>query len=202
MKMIVIVIAALCITAAARADTILPKLMIDLGGTHVADALGTSASNDTDPGIAFAGEYLTRISPIVKVGGGLEIQLPRKVKDISAGKFNFMPLYATAYVFPFKKMTKVSPYGRASLGYNLLFSGDNAYADSASTTSGLYWAIGAGARFLGVMADLSYSYYAGSAAFSNVFTGNYTTDITYTKVSISLGYAFSIFEGIQGKTKR
>lgn len=189
MKRIIALFVTMFIAGAAFADMITPKIGYDFAGTHKSEAGSTSTDYDTDPGITIGADYIHPVNDLFAFGGGFEYQLARGV-DVNVASvdpaFSFLPIYATGIVTPFKDdLNGFKPYGKLNLGYDIL-SGNDDYKGDNTLSGGLYWALGVGTSYKNFFGELLYSTNTGQAKDSS------TVDITYTKLSLNIGYQFDL----------
>lgn len=188
MKKVFALFALMLFTVAANADTIVPKIGVDFAGNMDAKLFGTTQSLDTAMGYSIGAEYLHPINDLFTVGGGLQYQLSRKAENNTlAGQFNFLPIYATGMIMPFKDMQDIVPYGKLNLGYDFLM-GDSDFASAGTLKGGIYWGIGIGAKFMkDFSTELMYSRYTGQ---DELTFG--TIDVSASIISLNIGYAFDL----------
>lgn len=200
MKRFMALAVAMLFTAGAYADMLIPRFGFDFPGKiKVTGGNITEVDSDTEMGYSLGIDYLHPIADVFAVGLGLEYQLNRKIKDTSS-EFGFMPIYLTGMLAPFNNkkgdelMRTFLPYAKVNLGYNVMYNGNDNYKFlNSSLNGGFYWAAGVGAKLpYNLTADVMYSSYAGQHSISFPILGSFTSDDTYTKVSLNIGYAFDL----------
>ena len=184
-KTVLAVLALAFFCGSALADSVVrAKGGLDVMGDFTMSGGGMSMSFDTNIGINLAGEYLYSVQEIMKVGGGVEFLIPRKIDSIGMGdaKISYIPIYLTAEITPIEHMREL--YFKGNLGYNALVNIDATGGSAIEEKGGVYFALGAGYDFKsGLMLEALYSFYYGS-----IENG---PDIKYTKLGLNVGYKFS-----------
>ena len=190
MKKVVLIVLALCFSAAASFAEFNLKTSYDFSGTIKAESGSYSSSRDVNNSVTLSGDYLRNINQFVKIGGGFEFVIPRtyeKSTGDTTGAFLFMPLYFTVQVNPLPMAPEV--FVKGNIGYNILF----AQADlesGASTNCKMYYAASAGYEFpFGLLFDLTYAVYQAKEEWSTYYY-KYSYDLTYTRVGVNIGYKF------------
>lgn len=205
MKKITALFVVMLFTAAASADSIIPRVSIDFPGQiKTSGGNVTGLDTDTETGFGLGADYYHPIGDVFAIGAGFEYLFDRKVKNTSS-QFGFMPVYVTGMLAPFKTdtagqegwMKSFAPYAKVNLGYNVMYTGNDNYKFlNSSLIGGFYWAAGIGAKLpYNLTADIMYSSYAGQHEIKVPLVGTAKTDDTYTKVSVNVGYAFDLGMG-------
>jgi len=126
---------------------------------------------------------------------GATYNMDRIVHNTSAS-FNFLPVYATVSVFPIGNFAGIAPYAKVDLGYNITFSGNDAYKFPSpfetTLTGGIYWGLGGGVKLLNtIFADIMFTSYSGTykVALNPLST---SAAVLYTKVSLNVGVGFDL----------
>ncbi|MFQ5456794.1 MAG: hypothetical protein ACE5EA_11460 [Nitrospirota bacterium] len=104
------------------------KVGVDMAGVHKTSMAGINILDDVDIGLSITTEFLSPINDNTDMGVGIELQLPRSLKDFD-GSFFFVPLYGVIRIQP--ALNDISPYLTGRMGYNF-FMGDNDYKAGAS----------------------------------------------------------------------
>jgi hypothetical protein len=185
MKRYVVIIALLALTMMLMAKPMYQvNLGIDMAGTQTAKVSGVSVDTDSKLGISPSFEVLMPAMPNLLVGGGLEYQLGRGLKDSGDAKFGFIPIYVTAK-YAVTKTMPVVPEVIVDLGYDI-FTGNSDYKGDGDLSGGLCWAIGAGINHpKGYNLQIMYRSFAGQWSL-----GGTDVDITQGNLSFLLGCRF------------
>ena len=189
-------------TAPALKNRLVIKYGLDSNGfqnypstsTGIITNLGTSSAG-VDLGSSILMEFQHPLSEMLSIGVGATYNLNRNISGTSA-QFSFLPVYATASLFPFGNVPGIAPYAKVDLGYNVAYTGNDQYKWNSpfqtALTGGMYWGIGAGARILNtIFADIMFTSYSGTY---QVTLGPLSTQaaVLYTKVSLNAGIGFDL----------
>ena len=155
----------------------------------------SAASFNVDLGTSVSAEIQHPLSDMMGIGIGATYNMNRKITG-QTGEFSFLPVYATVSLFPLGNIAGIAPYAKADLGYNVSFTGNDAYKAPAPFTTtlsgGLYWGLGAGVKFINtIFVDVMFTSYSGTY---KVALDPLSTDfpVLYTKVSINAGIGFDL----------
>jgi hypothetical protein len=164
----------------------------------------------TDPGFSFGAEYLySFFDKIVKIGVGLQYELPREAWDGWSGEatdlenervnYSLLPIYVTVQYSPIKKFQEL--FIKGNIGYNVLTSiellpeGPRPGLDEKK--GGLYWQVSAGFEAdWGLLLECFYSqkYFSAKWDFSDVMAGMPTSNNLYQArdFGVSIGYKIKL----------
>ncbi|MDR3243754.1 MAG: porin family protein [Elusimicrobiota bacterium] len=192
MKKLVIAVAAAVFFAGSvfAAGEINVKAGVQLGGSLKVEGGGESTSFTPPEGFSIGAEFLYPVAKIVKVGGGVDYLVARKIdKDASsnASEVSFIPIYAAIQVNPIAAADGV--FFKGKVGYSI-FSLSNLGSEQ-TTKGGLTWGLGAGYEFpFGLILGLSYDFYY--SAIEDSRDDRDTMDITYSALTVAVGYKFKL----------
>ncbi len=153
------------------------KFGIDVMGEFDPDG---SSEEDVETGYTLTGEYKIPMDAMWTYGAGISYQLDREFDDSSSDEFNFTSVYAIGQY----NLEDSPTYLLGHLGYNT-FDGSESSLDYSG---GLYYGLGAGFNFgqsNQYVAEFIYSVNSGE-----VENGGDTTDVDYSKISMSVGMKF------------
>lgn len=163
------------------------KLSVDFAGNHETGIWNGAAlvpdSKQNKAGFTVHGEVYIKPTENIDVGGGIQWQISRERKNLP-GKFWWVPIYGVIRIHP--KLTEITPYAIAQVGYNF-FGADNTYlAAPVKTNGGLYWGVGGGLIFMRqFLLEVMYSENWGS-----VNAAGTSVDVKNERISVALGYNF------------
>ena len=152
-------------------------------------------SANVDLGTSVSAEIQHPLSDMLGIGLGATYNLNRNLTG-TTGQFSFLPVYATVSVFPIGNVAGLAPYAKADLGYNISYTGNDAYKAPApfttTLTGGMYWGLGAGVKLLNTLfVDLMFTSYSGTY---KAALGPLSTEfpVLYTKVSLNAGIGLDL----------
>lgn len=153
-------------------------------------------SGDVDSSFSLGAEAYGNFGQFL-AGGGAVYLFPRKLED-SDGKISLLPVYG-AFNIPFQQ-TGFTPFITGQIGYNFFFIDSKLEDDldyligdecDYTTEGGLYWALGGGIILdNNIQFEIIYSYSSAALEIENSAGDSVTMDLTYTKVTASIGYRF------------
>ena len=152
------------------------KFGIDVMGEFDPDG---SSEEDVETGYTLTGEYKIPMDAMWTYGAGIAYQLDREIDVTDGGEFNFTSVYALGQY----NLEDSPTYLLGHLGYNT-FDGDG----PGDYSGGLYYGLGAGFNFgqsNQYVAEFIYSVNSGEYE-----DGGDSTDVDYSKISMSVGMKF------------
>ena len=164
------------------------KAAFDFAGTVYAknSHWGIDESESAKFGVTLIAEALFPLGSFVKLGGGLEGNVPRKIdSDYFNTEFAMLPIYLTLKISPFSELEGL--YLKGNVGYNALV-----YIDKAEKTWGsVYYGIGAGfTTTSGVIVEFMFKEYYSVADYYIPGVGVLEFDLTYSVFGLAIGYSF------------
>lgn len=185
--------------SSAGTKSLVVKGGLDFMGEGEVEYDGDSDDGDVDNSFSIGAEFYFGFESIL-AGAGAAYLVPRELED-SDGKITLIPVYAVVNI-PFSQ-GGFTPYITGQLGYNFFYIDSDledeldylAGAEMDYTTEGgLYFALGGGVIFdNNIQVEFIYSHSAGSIDIENEdYDVDETLDLTYTKVTLSVGYRFDI----------
>lgn len=155
---------------------------------------------DTNMSVLIGAEFFYYLNKNVALGFGINNNFNAELKDLTVGDMKFeSEIGFTNFYFAVKPKIEMqseifnSIYFVGQLGYGILrFDSDNE-GDKLSEAdgNGLYWGIGAGTEiYKNFIVELLYSVNYGSI--KTVMYMNGTADLTYTTLTLNVGYKFAI----------
>ena len=169
---------------------IIPKVSLDVAGSHNVSALGKSGSLSVNTGYTLAIEFLRPIGERVDAGVGLMYLFPREQEVSGSGKFNFVTVYGAAVINLLEKTQNIMPSLVLNLGYNFIYTGDLYYTGGLATRGGIYWGAGLRINYRKLILEGLYKSFAGSVSPGMFSSDSNTLDVTYSTFSIGAGFIF------------
>jgi hypothetical protein len=190
-----------------------------MSGSYDISAEAIGEKFDIDKGIinaksamSLGAEFIAKLNDCFNTGLGVEYQFDReaKVKSDTDGeyslspKFHAIPLYLTAeYNLPIYKT--LNPFIKTNLGWNVVYAGNTdaniGGLPKTAYTGGLYYALGGGMYiYKNLKLELMYAMCSGTRKVDlmgydeehNIIPITLTSNDSYSKLGISLGYAFDL----------
>ncbi len=160
------------------------KVSADVTGTLSGEVMGISMDSDAALGIDLSYDHLLGSTDLISYGAGAEYQLNRGFKDTDEdgeGKFGFTS------VFGFGKYdVNENIYGKAKLGYALMFSGDDDFKGDGDLKGGLMFGAGMG-YVINEQIAAELFYYSNKGEISE---GDFSIDVEYTRINVGVCYSF------------
>ena len=155
---------------------------------------------DTNMSVLIGAEFFYYLNKNVALGFGINNNFNAELKDLTVGDMKFeSEIGFTNFYFAVKPKIEMqseifnSIYFVGQLGYGILRFDSDYEGDKLSEAdgNGLYWGIGAGTEiYKNFIVELLYSVNYGSIKAVKFLNG--TADLTYTTLTLNVGYKFSI----------
>ena len=155
---------------------------------------------DTNMSVLIGAEFFYYLNKNVALGFGINNNFNAELKDLTVGDMKFeSEIGFTNFYFAVKPKIEMqseifnSIYFVGQLGYGILRFDSDYEGDKLSKAdgNGLYWGIGAGTEiYKNFIVELLYSVNYGSIKTVKYLNG--TADLTYTTLTLNVGYKFAI----------
>lgn len=155
---------------------------------------------DTNMSVLIGAEFFYYLNKNVALGFGINNNFNAELKDLTVGDMKFeSEIGFTNFYFAVKPKIEMqseifnSIYFVGQLGYGILRFDSDYEGDKLSKAdgNGLYWGIGAGTEiYKNFIVELLYSVNYGSIKAVKFLNG--TADLTYTTLTLNVGYKFAI----------